>query len=746
MLTPAPGLLGQAHLDPRRQGLLALAASRDADGRAHADAWRRRRVRQRWRRQRGEEEARERYREGLIGAFAAGDAEGLLPGAARGSSAGGGFDLGNIGRGIGERAGDLGGGLLGAVNAAAGYLERRLPLGGIDLERGLYGPGAPPARNLGEVAARRLEDLDLGYAPGTTWEEVKRSPASKAIAFAVEQGLVSVPDMAAALASLPAYVLARTGELAGARAEADLRKDATVGDLVAALPGAAASALLERLGARRILGIGDALGSRSLRGVAGAAGRGSAVEGGTETAQEGIEHLTSRLGTATGVAPHEMADAMMAGGAAGAIFGGGVRGATATGQALLGRRQARESGAGAPAEARSEPTPAASGIRRVIVAAARRGHNYVKQPMGQVSEWLREEAAAHGLALDGYRATLDTPAVRHVIREHGDELTETARGQIPVTEADFEALPDALATAEKIAFGIKNRRSQDGVAFLKTLPDGSTLVITEVRTGRGELALASLRKYPGTMNADSVLATLDPNARGDTGDGVTVVDRPEGVKLFDDVTVEPRNGHDGTPRPVGAQGGGRPTPPTGTEAAPVRLTGEELVPFNAPFDDLRDAALDWYNDNLVDTGFTVTNEHDGRVIRFERAGARKTKSAGEGILRLVPAIPEMLRLGLPLDSRPDRKGRPEIRAWHRYAATAETGGVQQTATLTVRERPDGTFHYSLHREAESAGTGSVPGARTTGGKSQGPVTPPSLESGPDADENIDQSAPEVNDR
>ncbi|MCE2481911.1 MAG: hypothetical protein J4F33_03315, partial [Alphaproteobacteria bacterium] len=109
--------------------------------------------------------------------------------------------------------------------------------------------------------------FDLGYAPGTTWAEVKRSPASKAIAFAVEQGLVSVPDMAAALASLPAYVLARTGELAGERADADLRKEATVGDLVPALPGAAASALLERLGARGILGFGEALKPRSVRGV-----------------------------------------------------------------------------------------------------------------------------------------------------------------------------------------------------------------------------------------------------------------------------------------------------------------------------------------------------------------------------------------------------------------------------------------------------------------------------------------------
>ena len=101
-----------------------------------------------------------------------------------------------------------------------------------------------------------LRGVDLGYKPGTTWEEVKDSPATNVIPFAMEQGLVSIPDMAAVIVALPAYVVARTGELAGERAESDLRKEATVGDLAAALPGAVASALMERLGAKGVLGIG----------------------------------------------------------------------------------------------------------------------------------------------------------------------------------------------------------------------------------------------------------------------------------------------------------------------------------------------------------------------------------------------------------------------------------------------------------------------------------------------------------
>ena len=47
--------------------------------------------------------------------------------------------------------------------------------------------------------------------------------------------------------------------------------------------------------------------------------------------------------------------------------------------------------------------------------------------------------------------------------------------------------------------------------------------------------------------------------------------------------------------------------------------------------------------------------------------------------------------------------------------------------MTVRERRDGTFHYSLHRHVE-AGSLSIP---TAGRQAQGPVAPPALEGAPD---------------
>lgn len=96
---------------------------------------------------------------------------------------------GNIAAGIGERIGDLGGGLVrsvaGMAESAGDWLERRVPLGAIDIGRDgvRWRPQteeeiAAPSNvtTLGQKAARALEGVDFGYEPGTSWEDVKASP------------------------------------------------------------------------------------------------------------------------------------------------------------------------------------------------------------------------------------------------------------------------------------------------------------------------------------------------------------------------------------------------------------------------------------------------------------------------------------------------------------------------------------------------------------------------------------------
>lgn len=257
----------------------------------------------------------------------------------------------NLAAGIGERAAQLGAGLIRGAGTLADkpgdFLESVIPLGVVEFDQqgwrwraSTAADRASPAGNM-EQQAEALRGVELGYAPGTTWEEVKQQPLTKVIPFALEQGVISIPDMIAALSSLPVYVGARTGEIGQNRAENDKREDATVGDLMLALPAATASALMERFGAKGILGIDDAL-KGGLKGVPAAVGKATVKEALTEGSQEFVETLGEAAGTETGIDLGQLADRMAASAVAGAGYGSAMRSVTATTQATVEAYQERK--------------------------------------------------------------------------------------------------------------------------------------------------------------------------------------------------------------------------------------------------------------------------------------------------------------------------------------------------------------------------------------------------------------------
>jgi len=243
-----------------------------------------------------------------------------------------------------------------ALAGPATWLEENLPRQVLSFENGRIvrrAISAEERRATGfNAQAQRLLDPNRLHTieQGVTWEEFKERPLERLIPFALEEGVVSVPDMAAVMLNLPAYVTARTGEIGQERSENDGRENATVMDLVAALPAAAASALLDRLGARGILGIDDAV-RGGLRGVPGAVGRAAGKEAVTEGLQEGIEYLGSNLGTEAGFNPADALERMAQGVIIGGPFGGTVRTVTATAEVAAQRFGAQETQAQAGEQA-----------------------------------------------------------------------------------------------------------------------------------------------------------------------------------------------------------------------------------------------------------------------------------------------------------------------------------------------------------------------------------------------------------
>ena len=159
-----------------------------------------------------------------------------------------------------------------------------------------------------------------------------------------------------------------------------------------------------------------------------------------------------------------------------------------------------------------------AGIRSAL-AAARGDHSRTTQvEVAPVQAWLTDEAKASGLDLEGFRHVIDTSAIRHIEKRHGDARTEAAHGQVAVSDTDFELIPEILSAPDHVILGLKNNRHQDIIGYVKTFADGKTVYLEEVRTGRRTLAAQSMWKYPARANAKTIVSSLVPIVRNGGGD------------------------------------------------------------------------------------------------------------------------------------------------------------------------------------------------------------------------------------
>jgi hypothetical protein len=226
----------------------------------------------------------------------------------------------NILKGAGERVFDLFGGFGDLMAATAPAYDPKHP----------YPYGSGDIKSELQQTSKDIHDVSFGYKPGTTWDDVKNSPAKNFIPFAVEQGLVSAPDMAAVLMNMPGYVAMRTGELGQQRAANDERAEPTVQDMLIAMPAATASALLDKVGAKSMFGLDEAA-IKGMKQLIKESGKAAVKEGTTEAAQQGVEDVGTDAGTKKGFDPRRTAENALASAVGGSVFGGvtrGVEGAT----------------------------------------------------------------------------------------------------------------------------------------------------------------------------------------------------------------------------------------------------------------------------------------------------------------------------------------------------------------------------------------------------------------------------------
>ncbi len=172
-----------------------------------------------------------------------------------------------------------------------------------------------------ERYAQLLEDRsdEIGYEEKATWEGVKDDPFTFP-AYALEKGVASLPDMAAAIGAPVPYLMARSYELADERAKNFGQAKPTSDQVLAAVPAATALTYAERIAGKTTLGIGERA-STMRRAVASAA----AKEAAQEFIEEGSEYAYGTVGTGQ-YDPWENLDRAFAGAAVGGPVGATLRG------------------------------------------------------------------------------------------------------------------------------------------------------------------------------------------------------------------------------------------------------------------------------------------------------------------------------------------------------------------------------------------------------------------------------------
>lgn len=139
----------------------------------------------------------------------------------------------------------------------------------------------------------------------------------------------------------------------------------------------------------------------------------------------------------------------------------------------------------------------------------------------------------------------------------------------------------------------------------------------------------------------------------------------------------------------------------------ARLTGDELGQADS-LGELRQLARQYGRDNLA--GRTFVNRMMGYPIVITNSGIDRSTSGAKGpdLLRMIPAVPDMIEHGQWLHAEPDRYGRSSIRAVHIFESAIELGGKRFNTIFFVRETNDGKFFYDYGIRRSDTGVPSGP--------------------------------------
>ena len=141
---------------------------------------------------------------------------------------------------------------------------------------------------------------------------------------------------------------------------------------------------------------------------------------------------------------------------------------------------------------------------------------FEKTTIGKPAQWLIQAAVSIGLDFAELVHEITNEFVAHSIKRHGDAETEKARGQLPVTFADIELIPDIVKNPDCAIIGIK-KHDETLIAYLKRSEVNTVIYYEEILNSKRNKSLRSktLYKKMGVVNNETFLKIVANNAHTD---------------------------------------------------------------------------------------------------------------------------------------------------------------------------------------------------------------------------------------
>ena len=151
-----------------------------------------------------------------------------------------------------------------------------------------------------------------------------------------------------------------------------------------------------------------------------------------------------------------------------------------------------------------------------------RSSKKVSKTLGYVSPKFSRLAKQYGYDIEGFRHTIDNFFINHANNRHSTARTETARGNVAITNDDILNIAKVYESPDYIIFGTKTKTGNPAIVYAKNMGN-ATVFVEDVRSGKKELAAETLYKKSGAIDVSSKKEVPELYAHSDP-ESISIVD------------------------------------------------------------------------------------------------------------------------------------------------------------------------------------------------------------------------------